>query len=389
MRKPVIIVAGYWVRYPLGGHTLGQLHYLLGLQKLDCDVVFIEHFGWSSSCYNPQTNTMSDDPSHGLAAMEREFLRFGLNKWCYVDAAGTYHGLSRDAVQTLCREADLLISVASTTWLDEFRECRTRAYVDTDPGFTQFGMVPTAGPSCAGYASPCDFQLHFTIGTRIGQSDCPIPTHGIQWRPTRWPLVLELAPYRCRPDAQFFTTVMSWRPRKTIVHKGIEYGQKDVEFMKLIDLPQRLGPVFKIALAGPNAPREQIAAAGWCLVDPLRVTETIEAYRDYIAQSRGEFGVAVNLEVKTRSGWFGDRSAMYLAMGKPVVVQDTGFSESLPCGEGLFAFQNMEDVVTAIESINGNYERHCRAARKIAEDHFASDKVLRSMLQACGLTLPR
>jgi glycosyltransferase involved in cell wall biosynthesis len=142
-------------------------------------------------------------------------------------------------------------------------------------------------------------------------------------------------------------------------------------------------------LAGPNAPREQIAAAGWRLVDPLQVTATPWAYRDFIAQSRGEFGVAVNLEVKTRSGWFGDRNAMYLAMGKPVVIQDTGFSESLPCGEGLFAFKDIEDAVAAIESVNGDYERHCRAARKIAEEYFDSDKVLRSMLQACGLAVPR
>ena len=389
MRKPLVIVAGYWVRYPLGGHLLGQLHYLMGLQKLGCEVVFIEHFGWTSSCYNPQTNAMSDDPSFGLSILEREFSRFGLEQWCYIDATGTYHGLSADAFRKLCRDADLLLSLASTTWLEEFRDCRTRAYVDTDPGFTQFGMVPTPGPSCSGYASPCDFQFHFTIGTRIGQPDCPIPTLGFQWRPTRWPIVLDLAPYQCRPETKYFTTVMSWRPRKTIVHDGIEYGQKDVEFIKFIDLPKLVGPVFKIALAGPNAPREQIASAGWQLADPLRVTETISAYREFIAESRGEFGVAVNLEVKTRSGWVGDRNAMYLGMGKPVIIQDTGFSESLPCGEGLFAFMNTNDVVAALESVNANYERHCRASREIAEEYFSSEKVLASMLQACGLTVPR
>jgi hypothetical protein len=387
MKKPVVIVAGYWVRYPLGGHLLGQLQYLVGLQKLGCEVVFLEHFGWPSSCYNPQTNTMSDDPSFGLTVLKREFPRFGLQKWCYIDAAGVHHGLSADAVRKFCREVDLLVSLASTTWLDEFRGCRARAYVDTDPGFTQFGMVPTPGPSCAGYASPCDFQFHFTIGTRIGQPDCPIPTHGLQWRPTRWPVVLELMPYRCLPDAEFFTTVMSWRPRKTILHNGIEYGQKDVEFMKFIDLPKRVGPLFKIALAGPNAPREEIAAAGWRLVDPLQVTATPWTYRDYIAGSRGEFGVAVNLEVKARSGWVGDRTPIYLAMGKPVIIQETGFSELLPCGEGLFAFKNMEEAVAAIESVNRNYERHCRAARRIAEEYFDSQKVLRTMLQACGLPM--
>lgn len=388
MSKPVVIVAGYLVRYPLGGHVLSQLHYLVGLQRLGCEVVFMEHFGWPSSCYNPHDNSTSDDPSHGLAVLKREFERFGLRKWCFIDKAGQYHGLSRDAARKLCRDADLLLSLASTTWLEEFRECRRRVYMDIDPGFTQFVMGPTSDPSCAGYASPRDFQFHFTIGTRIGQPDCPIPTHGLQWRPTRWPMVLELAPVRCAADAKFFTTVMSWRARKLIVHNGIEYGQKDMEFMRFIDLPQRIGPVFEIALAGPNAPREHIAAAGWRITDPLQVTATPWTYRDYIAQSRGEFGVAVNLEVRTRSGWIGDRSAMYLAMGKPVVIQDTGFSESLPCGEGLFAFQTVDDVVSAMEEIGKDYERHCRAARRIAEEYFDSDKVLATLLRACDLPVP-
>ncbi|HUJ11796.1 MAG TPA: hypothetical protein VL171_17435 [Verrucomicrobiae bacterium] len=385
MRKPIVIVAGYWVRYPLGGHVLGLLHFLIGLQQLGCDVVFVEHFGWPSACYNAQTNTMSDDPSYGLGETQRDLQRFHLEKWCYIDAAGVYHGLSRDAVRKLCRDSDLLLSLASTTWLDEFRECRTRAYVDTDPGFTQFGMVPTAGRSCAGYASPRDFQIHFTIGTRIGQPDCPIPSLGFRWQPIRWPMVMELAPYQYLPEARFFTTVMSWRSRKTIVYNGVEYGQKDVEFMKFIDLPQRLGPIFKIALAGPNAPREKIAAAGWRIANPLQVTATPWTYRNYIAESRGEFGVSVNLEVKTRSGWFGDRNAFYLAMGKPVVIQDTGFSDSLPCGLGLLPFKNVDDVVAAIESVNANYERHCRTAREIAEEYFDSKKILTAMLQACGL----
>jgi hypothetical protein len=189
-------------------------------------------------------------------------------------------------------------------------------------------------------------------------------------------------------DAKYFTTVMSWRPRKTIVHKGVEYGQKDVEFMRFIDLPKRVGNIFEVALAGPNAPRDQIVAAGWRVADPLQITATPWTYRDYIGQSRGEFGVAVNLEVKTRSGWFGDRTAMYLAMGKPVIIQETGFSESLPCGKGLFAFKDIEDVVVAIESVERDYERHCREARQIAEEYFDSNIVLGAMLRACDVPVP-
>jgi len=257
--------------------------------------------------------------------------------------------------------------------------------LDTDPGFTQFGMPEVPTPSSPGCASPYDFQFHFTIGERIGQPDCPIPTHGLRWRPTRWPIALELVPAQFTPEAKYFTTVMSWSSRRPILYKGEQYGQKDIEFLRLIDLPQRIGPVFEIALAGSYAPREKIAAAGWKLVDPLKVTATPQTYRDYIAQSRGEFGVAVNLEVKARSGWFGDRTAAYLASGKPVVVQDTGFSEILPCGEGLFAFRDEAGVRDAVETINKDYRRHCDAARRVAEDYFDADKVLGEMLRACGL----
>ena len=147
--------------------------------------------------------------------------------------------------------------------------------------------------------------------------------------------------------------------------------------------------MFEIALAGPNAPREQIAAAGWRIADPLEVTATPWTYLEYIAQSRGEFSVAVNLEVKARSGWFSDRTAVYLASGKPAIVQDTGFSEIIPCGEGLFTFKHVEEVIGAVEAIERDYPRHCNAARRIAEEYFDSDKVLGALLGQCGLPVPK
>lgn len=384
MTKPVAIVAGYMIRYPLGGHVMSQLHFLVGLQQLGYDVVFVEHYGWPDSCYDPRTNTTSDDPASGIAAIVPVLAQYGVTRWCYVADDGTSHDLSRDELRSLCRDA-VLFSVSSATWLEEFRECSTRVFVDIDPGFTQFGMPPQPSPSCDGYASPHDFHFHFTIGERIGHPDCPIPTHGLSWRPTRVPIVLDLLPVRFTPEAKFFTTVMSWSSRKPITHNGEVYGQKDVEFMRVIDLPRRVGPIFEIALAGPNAPRAEIAAAGWRLADPLSVTATVDAYRDYIARSRGEFSVAVNLEVKTRSGWFSDRSAAYLATGKPVVAQDTGFSKIIPCGEGLFAFRTMDDAAAAIEQIARDYPQHCAAARWIAEEFFDARKVLGAMLRECDL----
>lgn len=380
-----VIVAGYLIRHPLGGHALSILHFLAGLKNLGYDVAFIEHYGWNDSCYNPQFNTMGNDPSFGIKEMLRNFKKLGLKKWCYVDANKTYYGLSRDDVKQLCHKADVLLSLWQSTWLDEFLMCKKRVFIDTDPGFTQFKMSPTLSQSCEGYASPYDFHYHFTYGTRIGKDDCPIPTHGLNWIATRPPIVLELLPPVFTPEAQYFTTVMGWNARTPLTYNGVEYGQKDIEFMRFIGLPQILGEVFEIALGGANAPREKIAETGWHISDPLKVTRTPWTYRDYIAQSRGEFSVAVNLEVKTRSGWFSDRTAAYLASGKPVIVQDTGFSEFLPTGKGLFAFQNVDDVIDAAATINRDYQQHCEAARQIAEEYFDSRKVLGTLLQECDL----
>jgi hypothetical protein len=387
MNRPVAIFAGYLARYPLGGHLLSQYHFLAGLAKLGYEVVFLEHYGWSSACYDPRTNTMGDDPTYGLSQILPFFERIGLHRWCYVDAMGNWHGLQQDDVKKLCREAAFVMSSSSTTWIEEFRECRTRIFVDIDPGFTQFGMSPTPETSCAGYASPYDFNFHFTFGERIGQPGCPIPTHGLCWHPFRQPLALDLIRPRFTPQAKRYTTVMSWTAYGDVEYRGVMYGQKNVEMLKFLALPQRAGNMFEIALGGVGAPATQLRDAGWTVSEALAATSSVEAYLEYIGNSRGEFSVAKDAYVKTRCGWFSDRTVAYLASGKPVIVQDTGFCEALPCGEGLFAFQTADDVVSAVEKIGADYEGHCRAARRIAEEYFDSDKVLRKLLAACGLVV--
>ena len=389
MSQPIAIYAGYTVRYPLGGRLAAELQNIAGLQRLGYDVVFVEESGSSwEPCYDPVRNVMTRDAGHGLRVLQEALRPLGLaDRWCYVDSERQYHGLPAAELRALCRQATLLFSLAGTTWLEEFAECRTRVFVDSDPGFTQFAMAAATKPlrSCSGYANPFDYQRHFTYGPRIGRPDCPIPTLGLTWEPTRPPVVLDQFPYRFTPAAKCFTTVMSWSSRKPIVYQGEEYGQKNVEFMRIINLPRRVGPVFEVAVAAAKAPLDQFRAAGWRLVDPLQVTATVGSYRDYIEQSRGEFSVAVNLCVKSRNGWFSERTAKYLAAGKPAIVQDTGFPEFLPCGEGLFAFQTEDDAVAAVEKINADYERHCRAARRIAEEYFDSDKVLGDLLRRCDL----
>lgn len=388
MSRPIAIVAGYLARYPLGGHLLSQYHFLAGLAKLGYEVVFLEHYGWPSACYDPRTNTMGDDPSYGLSQILPFFESIGVRRWCYVDAAEKWHGLQRDEVKSLCRNAALVMSSSSTTWLEELRECPTRIFIDIDPGFTQFRMSPTPNASCAGYASPYDFNFHFTFGERIGKPDCPIPTHGLSWHPFRQPFASELIQPRFTPQAKRFTTVMSWAAYGSVEYQGVTYGQKNLEMLKFLDLPRRAGDVFEIALGGVGAPAQSLQDAGWIITEALAATLSVDAYLDYIGNSRGEFSVAKDGYVKTRCGWFSDRTVAYLASGKPAIVQDTGFSDVLPCGEGLFAFRTLDDVVRAVEDIGRNYQRHCRAARRIAGEYFDSGKVLRTMLKACDLPGP-
>src|SRR5688572_14442294 len=158
----VAIVAGYFVGNPLGGHTLSILHWLVGLRNLGYDVVFTEHYEWSNACWNQETNTRSDDPSYGISVLRRELERIGVQKWCYVDVNGAYRGLSKGEMVTVCKNAEVLLSLWTVTWLEEFAECRRRIFIDTDPGFTQLAMLPTPSRSTLGYASPLDFHQRFT-----------------------------------------------------------------------------------------------------------------------------------------------------------------------------------------------------------------------------------
>ncbi len=390
MSKPLAIYAGYFVRYPLGGHILAELNYIVGLRRLGYDVIFVEECGsaWAA-CYDPVRNEMTADPTHGITRLQEALARYAPGtRWCYADGQ-RYLGLSEQELHEACRKATVLISRAGVTWVNEFSDCKTRIYVDLDPGFTQFQMPPTPKSSCSGYASPYDFQFHFTFGERIGKPDCPIPTHGVNWRPTHQPVALELVKPRYTPEAQRFTTVMSWTAYGSADYRGIVYGQKSVEMLRLLDLPRKTGRIFEIALAGPDAPAEKLRASDWFVSSALEATRSVDAYLDFIARSRGEFSVAKEGYVKTRCGWFSDRTAVYLASGKPAIVQDTGFSEVLPCGEGLFAFRTEDDVVAAVVEINSDYAKHSRTARRIAEEYFDSDKVLEAVLRQCDLPVNR
>jgi len=232
------------------------------------------------------------------------------------------------------------------------------------------------------------FRAHdvfFTMAENIGDPQCAVPRCGVDWKTTRQPITLDDWPFAFDAAAPSFTTVMSWKTQPALpVLGGTVYGGKDVEFRRFIELPRRVSVRLEIALSGP-APREEIARHGWQLVDAAERSSTMERYRDYVGGSRAEWSIAKEAYVASRSGWFSCRSACYLAMGKPVVVEDTGFSRIYPQREGIFGFRSIEEAAAGIDAIEGDYRRQCEAARATAERFFRAESVLEKLLHDAGL----
>jgi glycosyltransferase involved in cell wall biosynthesis len=373
-----ILCAGHLLRYPLGGHAWHHLQYLVGLQRLGHDVLFLEHFGWEKSCYDVSRDEMTADPSYGIRFVTALFERHGLaGRWCYLAEDGTAYGSTRAALREYCRDCDLFLNLSNLNWIDELSECRRRVLVDTDPVFTQIGAHGMGGP-LGGY------HVLLTYGESVGRPGCSMPTGGLRWQPTRQPVVLDLWPVTPGGSDRAFTSVMNWSAYGDHAHDGVVYGQKDREFEPYFDLPRRTERPMELAVAAPDAVRKRLTDGGWSIADPTRVTLRPDTYQAYLRESAGEWCVAKHAYVSTRCGWFSDRSSAYLASGRPVVLQDTGFSDNLPCGEGLLAFRNPAEAAAAMAKVADDYERHCRAARRVAEEHFGSDRVLSDLLGRCA-----
>jgi len=265
-----------------------------------------------------------------------------------------------------------------------FGSFRRRVMVDIDPGFTQFWhQEGLPGANVDGH------DLYFTIGELIGTRGCPIPTGGIEWHPVRQPVVLEDWPVVETKETDRFTTIATWRgPFGPVEHGGRKYGLKVHEFRKFVELPQRSPQRFEIALDYHPADEGDVEALrehGWTVADPRVVAGDPDAMRAYIQGSGAEFSAAQGMYVDTACGWFSDRSVRYLASGKPVLVQETGFSQTLPTGEGLIAFRTLEEAVAGAEEIVDRYPQHRAAARQIAERYFDADRVLPRFCEEAGI----
>jgi hypothetical protein len=369
-----IVVAGLIGSYPLGGMAWHYLQFVVGLMRLGHDVFYLEDSGRDP--YNPVEKTPSERCSFNVEYLSRVMSRFAMrDRWAYRSGGeARWYGLS-DAIRTgILASTDLLINVSgSLEHPAEYRMVRRLAYVDTDPVFTQLKLAR----GHARFRARIDaHDVHFSFGPRVGVT---LPETGQRWRPARQPILLD-AWHQTALRRDVYTTVMSWTSYKSESYRGRIYGHKDVEFSRFLELPALVAPtVLEAAIAGgrtASMPRALLVERGWRVVDPDSTCPDLDAYRTYIESSKGEWSIAKNAYVQGECGWFSERSACYLAAGRPVIVQDTGLSTIIPVGIGIVPFKSIEEAASAIREVEGNYPRHAAAARAIANEYFDSAKVL-------------
>jgi hypothetical protein len=377
-RRLRIVVSGMIAGDPYqGGATWAVLQYVIGLRQLGHDVYFVEPI--ASGKLQPAGTSMSRSIN---AAYFREVVRdFDLESRAALLVAGTQdtEGCSYEHLRALAKRADVLINISGMLRDPVLTETiPVRIYLDLDPAFNQLWH------ESEGLDVGFDGHTHFvTIGPALAQQDCAIPTCGRNWIAIRQPVVLSEWPVAATFTRDAFTTVANWRGYGSITYRNVFYGQKAHAWRALMRLPDRTAQQFVVALAiHPAETRdlEQLDAHGWKRVDPAQVTDTPARYRSFVQGSKGEIGIAKSGYATARCGWFSDRSVCYLASGRPVVAQETGFSEFLPTGDGLFAFESEDDVLAAIEAIVGDYPRQSRRARAMAEEYFDASKVLPRLL---------
>jgi hypothetical protein len=378
MSRDIVLVAGAIGRANVGGKAWVYLQYLLGLQRLGFDVYYLEDAGDESWVYDwdsEQFVTGATYPATFVAECLRPY-GFG-DRFAYRNGEEIV-GLPAERLAQLFAEACTLIIHGDPfdRWRAEYDRPRRRAFIDLDPGFTQLRLLK-GDAILTDTVGRCD--ILFTIGQGLGSSDCRVPNDGREWVPTLPPVSLPEWPVAANPDDGPFTAIMDWRGFRDIEYDGESYGQKDREFPVFLDLPSHTTQPLLLALGG--TPLERITASGWQAVSGWEVSRTPTCYQSFIRRSRAEFGIAKHGYVKTRSGWFSDRSVCYLASGRPVLVQDTGQSRHLPVGEGIVTFNDVESAVRGIEDINSRYAEHARAARQIAGCVFDSTRVLAAVMQ--------
>jgi hypothetical protein len=377
------VVTGMIAAYPVGGVVWDYGQYALGLERLGFEVFYLEDTGEPS--YDPDRRIYDEDCAYGVAFLDQSLAELapGLERrWHFRGPGGKTAGMGAAEFAKVVAGSDLFLNVSGGCLLrDEYMPNPRKVLIDTDPGRNHLINYPREDAG-GGWPGTRGFRGHdhfFTYAERLGKPDCPLPDFGLHWHPTRPPVVLDR--WHPEPPGVRWTTVMGWDNfRKPLEHRGALYGGKEPEFERVEGLPQVVKVPLEVA-SGGDPPVERWRRHGWTVIDSHAVSRAAADYRYYVQQSRGEFSVTKNVYAATRCGWFSCRTVCYLAAGRPAVVQDTGFSEFIPTGRGLFAFTDVEIAAAGIAAVESDYAGHQEAARDTAERYFASDVVLGDLLK--------
>jgi hypothetical protein len=390
MRKKRVVVMGFMGGIPIAGVIWQHIHYIAGLQRLGHEVFYAEDS--SRMPYHPHTYETGPDYSFAAATIQRLADRFGFgDRWCYGArflAECPTAGMPRARLNEILSSADAVLNVCGTQEIHEdLQALENLIYVESDPGLEQIRL------DNGDHAPRAYLDRHralFTFGENVGGADFPVPLHGLRWMPTRQPVVTDFWKSSGPPPGEaVFTTVANWNTSgmKDIAWRGETYlWSKSLEFLKFIAAPRAAGEPFEMATNLSDASlRQRFAEHGWRITEAEPYSVDMDFYVRYVQGSRGEFTVAKDQYVRLRTGWFSDRSACYLAAGRPVITEETGFSRHIPTGAGLFAFEDAEDIHAAAAEIRGDYAKHSAAAFEIAREFFEAEKVLKSLLDRAGV----
>jgi hypothetical protein len=378
------VVLGIAAQYPLAGVTWQAVHYLEGLRAVGCEVFYVEDSG--APPYDPVRGGIAAEASGNVAFLAAVMHRLALDEqWAYWDAqADVWHGMARERVARLYGEVDAIFNLCGATHpRAEHHQGARLCYVETDPVVEQM-RVANGDPRTIAFLAEHD--VLFTYGELLGRPSCAVPLERFAWIPTRPPVMLDA--WTPAPPGAAYRSIATWENKgKDVTFRGETYQwTKHRNFVRMIDVPRRSGVPFELAMDPlDDGVRRELAAHGWTLVDPRPLSADLDRYREFIEGARGEFTVAKDIYVRPRSGWFSDRSVCFLAAGKPVVTQETGFGEIVPTGRGLLSFATPEEAVAAVCAVERDPAAHGRAAREIAAEYFGAERVLGAMLDAAGI----
>jgi hypothetical protein len=380
-----IMISGAIASHPLfgGGNSWAFLQYILGFRSLGFETYYVEHLR-SQDCVDGDWN-----PADFIASANARYFRSLIDRFdltgyaALLEWEGTrYVGLSHAEIEKIAPQIDLLVNLSGRMHLKSvLTAVHRRMYIDLDPGYSQIWQQQ--------YGEDMNLRghdLYVTVGLNLGQPDCPFPTCGIRWNTTLPPVVIDEWTHAQSAGAAY-TTVGDWRSFDPVEWRGVWYHQKAHEFKRIIDLPRRVAVPLELCLfIDPDEmDRIQLEQHGWRLVSPAVHAASPDSYRDYIVRSRGEFTAVKHGYAAGLTGWFSDRSACYLAAGRPVIMQDTGLGRHVATGTGLITFNNLDTAVDAIAQVEDNYPRHAAAAAAFAREYLDSNVVLPRLLQLAGL----